>query len=286
MFVFDRVTGEPVHQTEERPVPPSRVPGEVAWPTQPFPVRPAPLSRQNAVTEAELTNVTPESRAYCTALFARLKHSDGIFTPADTTLGLWFPGTLGGATWSGISFDPTSGYAFVNVNEIGAIGMMRRSTDGAGAPAYERWSPLGSYARFWDDHDLPCQRPPWGKLHAVNVATGDIVWTVPLGVNDSLLARGVGKTGAPNIGGSIATAGGLVFIGSTNDKRFRAFDVRTGEELWVTRLEGSGHATPITYRGARTGKQFVVIAAGGGGQFDRDQADVVAAYALPDGASP
>ena len=105
-------------------------------------------------------------------------------------------------------------------------------------------------------------------------------------MNDSLLARGVGKTGAPNIGGSIATAGGLVFIGSTNDKRLRAFDVRTGEELWVTRLEGSAHATPITYRGARSGKQFVVIAAGGGGQFDRDQADVVAAYALPDGVAP
>ncbi|HKH94193.1 MAG TPA: PQQ-binding-like beta-propeller repeat protein, partial [Gemmatimonadaceae bacterium] len=169
---------------------------------------------------------------------------------------------------------------------IGAMGMIRRRRAGSAAPEWERWAPGGGYARFWDDNDLPCTRPPWGKLHAIDLATGDYVWTVPLGVNDSLLARGVGKTGAPNIGGSIVTAGGLVFIGGTNDKRFRAFDVRTGAELWVARLEGSAHATPITYRGPRTGRQYVVIAAGGGGQFDRDQADVVAAYALPQADAP
>ncbi|MEO8561661.1 MAG: pyrroloquinoline quinone-dependent dehydrogenase [bacterium] len=284
MFVFDRRTGEPVHQITERPVPPSHVPGESAWPTQPFPSKPGPLSRQSAVTEADLTDVTPESRAYCTALFKQATHSDGLYSPGDTTVGLWFPGTLGGATWSGVSIDPTTGYAYVNVNDIGAIGMLRRRAPGA-EPAYERWSPSGNYARFWDDHDLPCQRPPWGKLHAINLATGDFVWSVPLGVNDSLLARGVDRTGAPNIGGSIVTAGGLVFIGSTNDHRFRAFDAKTGEELWVAALEASAHATPITYRGPRSGRQFVVVAAGGGGSFSRDQSDVVAAYALPAGGA-
>jgi quinoprotein glucose dehydrogenase len=287
MFVFDRSTGEPLFPIEERPVPASHVPGEQAWPTQPYPVKPAPLSRHTAITAADLTEVTPESRAYCTRLFAQFGSTGGAYVPPDTVLSLWLPGTLGGATWSGVSIDPRSGTAFVNVNEIAAIGMIRRRAPGAPAPAWERWSPSGGpYARFWDGDDLPCQRPPWGKLHAVDLATGEVRWTVPLGVNDALLARGVGKTGAPNIGGSIATAGGLVFIGSTNDKRFRAFDARTGAELWVTRLEGSAHATPITYRGARSGKQFVVVAAGGGGQFDRDQADVVAAYALPDGAAP
>ena len=286
MFLFDRRTGEPLFPIEERPVPASHVPGEQAWPTQPYPVKPAPLSRHTAVTAADITDVTPESRAYCTRLFARFGSSGGAYVPPDTVASLWFPGTLGGATWSGVSVDPASGTAFVNVNEIGAIGMIRRRAPGAPAPAWERWSPAGGpYARFWDDDDLPCQRPPWGKLHAIDLSTGEFRWTVPLGVNDALLARGVRNTGAPNIGGSIATAGGLVFIGSTNDKRLRAFDARTGEELWVTRLEGSAHATPVTYRGARTGKQFVVVAAGGGGQFDRDQADVVAAYALPDGAA-
>jgi glucose dehydrogenase len=283
MFLFDRLTGEPLFPLEERPMPPRHVPGEETWPTQPYPVKPAPLSRHTAITAADLTDVTPESRAYCTRLFAQFAFSGNAYTPSDTLLGLWFPGTLGGATWSGVSIDPATSTAFVNVNEIGAMGAIRRRATGAAAPAWERWAPGGGYARFWDDDDLPCQRPPWGKLHAIDLATGEFRWTVPLGVNDSLLARGVGKTGAPNIGGSIATAGGLVFIGSTNDKRFRAFDVGTGAELWVTKLEGSGHATPITYRGARTGRQFVVIAAGGGGQFDRDQADVVAAYALSDG---
>jgi quinoprotein glucose dehydrogenase len=287
MFVLDRRTGQPLFPIEERPVPASHVPGEQAWPTQPYPLKPAPLSRHTAITAADLTDVTPESRAFCTRLFAQFGSSGGAYVPADTVLSLWFPGTLGGATWSGVSVDPASGTAFVNVNEIGAMGMIRRRAAGAAAPAWERWSPNGGpYARFWDDDDLPCQRPPWGKLHAIDLATGEYLWTVPLGMNDALVARGVGKTGAPNIGGSIATAGGLVFIGSTNDKRFRAFDARTGDELWVTRLEGSAHATPITFRGARSGKQFVVIAAGGGGQFDRDQADVVAAYALPDGATP
>ena len=285
MFVFDRVTGEPLHQIVERPVPTSRVPGEAAWPTQPFPVKPAPLSRHTAMTEADLTDVTPESRAYCADVLRKATQRGGVYSPIDTAMGVWFPGTLGGATWSGVSFDPATGYAFVNVNDIGAVGAMRPRAGGAMPRMYERWSPFGTYARFWDPNDLPCQRPPWGKLHAIDVSTGDYVWTVPLGVSDSLLARGVGKTGAPNIGGSIATAGGLVFIGGTNDRRFRAFDSRTGEELWVTRLEASAHATPITYRGPRSGRQFVVIAAGGGGFFSRDQADVVAAYALPAGGA-
>ena len=285
MFVFDRRTGDPLFPIEERPVPASHVPGEQAWPTQPFPVKPAPLARHSAITAADLTDVTPESRAFCTGLFAQVGHNGGMYSPTDTVLSLWFPGTLGGATWSGVSIDPRTAYAYVNVNEIGALGIMRRRATGRPGPEWERSAPGGAYARFWDPNDLPCQRPPWGRLHAIDLATGDYVWTATLGVNDSLLARGVGKTGAPNIGGSIVTAGGLVFIGSTNDKRFRAFDARTGAELWVTRLEGSAHGTPITYRGPRSGRQYVVVAAGGGGQFDRDQADVVAAYALP-GAAP
>jgi quinoprotein glucose dehydrogenase len=285
MFVLDRRTGEPLFPIEERPMPASHVPGEQAWPTQPYPSKPAPLVRHTAITAADLTDVTPESRAYCANLFSQFRWSGNAYTPIDTLPGVWFPGTLGGATWSGASIDPRLGYAFVNVNEVGAIGAMREKPNGSSAPEWERFSPWGLYARFWDPNDLPCQRPPWGKLIAVNLATGEFAWSVTLGVNDGLLARGVPKTGAPNLGGSIATAGGLVFIGSTNDKRFRAFDARTGAELWVAKLEASAHATPITYRGERTGRQFVVIAAGGGGAFDRDQADVVAAFALPDGGT-
>jgi len=283
VFAFDRVTGEPLFEIEERPVPASNVPGEAAWPTQPVPVAPPPLVRQHALTRDDLTAVTPTSRAACAALFDRVRRSVGLYTPPDTVLTLWFPGTLGGATWSGASFDPATGYLFVNVNEVGAVGAIRARGDGAdGAPAYQRSSPWGPYARFWDDDALPCQRPPWGRLHAVDLTTGTIAWSATLGVVDTLLALGVAKTGAPSLGGSIATAGGLVFIAGTNDRRLRAFDARTGAELWEARLEASGHATPITYQGRRSGRQYVVVAAGGGGFFSAHYSDAVVAFALPE----
>jgi len=136
--------------------------------------------------------------------------------------------------------------------------------------------------RFWDENGWPCQEPPWGLLYAVDMRTGDIRWRVPLGVVEELAAKGMKDTGSPNIGGSIVTGGGLVFIGGSNDRRFRAFDAATGRILWETKLEASGHAMPITYQGKRTGKQFVVIAASGGGYLSRHAADVLAAYALPD----
>ncbi|MCA1604608.1 MAG: PQQ-binding-like beta-propeller repeat protein, partial [Acidobacteria bacterium] len=140
---------------------------------------------------------------------------------------------------------------------------------------------LGEYARFWDQNFWPCQQPPWGTLNAVDLNKGEIAWKVPLGIIDELAAKGLDKTGAPNLGGSIVTAGGLVFIAGTGDKRFRAFDARTGKELWAERLEAGGHATPVTYQGRRSGKQYVVIAAGGGGYFSRAGSDVLVAFALP-----
>jgi hypothetical protein len=155
--------------------------------------------------------------------------------------------------------------------------------------AYIRSSKWGSYARFWDDHHYPCQQPPWGELNAIDLKTGKLAWKVPLGVVDDLAKRGIPKTGIYNLGGSIATAGGLVFIGATADHRCRAFDSRTGKELWVDELESNAHATPITYLGKKTKKQFVVVAVGPGGYFNNDAAapTVLAAYALfPKGQGP
>jgi glucose dehydrogenase len=273
VFLFDRVTGEPIYPIEEEPVPKSTVPGEQSWPTQPIPALPPPLSR-STVTADEITNVTPESHRFCAELFSHLQ-SQGRFTPWGTELTVVFPGTLGGGTWSGGSFDPARGYLFVNANEIGAIGQMAPQPDGAPS-RYRRTSPQGDYARFWDDRQLPCQQPPWGTLTAIDVNTGQFAWRVPLGITEGIKE----KTGSANLGGSIATAGGLVFIGATNDSRFRAFDSATGAELWVTKLEASGHATPITYLG-RNGKQYVAIAAGGGGFFSPSGSDTLAAFALP-----
>jgi quinoprotein glucose dehydrogenase len=149
----------------------------------------------------------------------------------------------------------------------------------AAAPEqYRRGSKDGEYARFWDQQQWPCQKPPWGTLNAVDVNTGEIAWKVPLGAVDELKKT----TGTSNLGGSIVTAGGVVFIGATIDSRFRGFDALTGEQLWAAELEASAHATPITYMGKKTGKQFVVIAAGGGGFFKGKVSDVLEAFALPD----
>ena len=275
VFILDRLTGKPLFPVEERPVPHSDVPGEAAWPTQPSPVKPPPLVRQS-FSEGDLSTVTPESNRYCAQLFHSLE-SHGMYTPYGRKLTLVVPGTLGGANWSGASFDRASGYLFVNANEVGAVGAMEPQA--ADAPVrYRRASKEGEYARFWDQHQWPCQKPPWGTLNAVDVNKGEIVWKVPIGVVDGLKTT----TGTPNLGGSIVTDGGVVFIGATTDSRFRAFDARTGEQLWVGDLEASAYATPMTYLGKKTGKQFVVIAAGGGGYFIGKVSDVLVAFAPPD----
>jgi len=275
VFVFNRLTGEPIFGIEERSVPSSDVPGETASPTQPFPVKPPPLARITPITREDLTTVSDASRRQCEELLASVK-SGGIFTPPGRDLTLWFPGTLGGATWSGGSINPELGYLFVNTNEVGAVGQMVERDQ-----TYRRASRWGAYARFWDDQHLPCQAPPWGRMHAIDLATGDVVWQVPFGDAPQLAAQGVTGTGTPSLGGSIATRTGLVFIGGTNDRRFRAFDAKTGRVLWQTELPASGHATPMSYRGPRSGRQFVVIAGGGGGRFSSQVSDAIVAFALP-----
>jgi membrane-bound PQQ-dependent dehydrogenase (glucose/quinate/shikimate family) len=277
VFILDRRNGQPIFPVKEQAVPVSDVPGESSWPTQPIPEKPRALSRAS-MTAADLTEVTPESHRTCASLFAELENH-GRYTPYGTKPTLVFPGTLGGATWSGVSFNPTLGYIFVNTNEVGAIGQMVKQAAGS-STAYRRTSPAGAYARFWDENLWPCQKPPWGLLTAVDVNSGEIAWRVPLGITEELEKKGVHNTGAPNIGGSIATAGGLVFIAATNDKRFRAFNAHTGQEIWSTVLDASGHATPATYLGPN-GRQYIVIAAGGGGFFGSSSADSLIAFALP-----
>jgi len=279
VFVFDRVTGEPVFGIEERAVPQSGVPGERTWPTQPFPVKPPPLSRITALTRDQLTSVTPESRRQCEAMFDAAR-SGGLYTAPGRETTIWFPGTMGGATWSGGAADPARGLLFVNTNDVGAAGLMQEQPPGAPL-AYRRTSPWGEYARFWDASNLPCQQPPWGQLHAVDLVTGDIRWQVPLGNAPQLSARGITGTGTPNIGGAIATASGLVFIAATNDARLRAFDASSGRVLLDAALPASGHATPITYRAPRSGRQLVVVAAGGGGRFSATVSDTIVAFGLP-----
>lgn len=280
VFVFNRLTGEPIYPIEERPVPQSDVPGEATWPTQPFPVKPPPLARQS-MTRAEITKVSAESQRYCTELFDKLKNK-GPYTPAGLEPTLMFPGYHGGANWSSASYDPGAGYLFVNMNEDGAVGQMNPQPSGSPVP-YIRRGRFDEYAWFRDKDNRPCQEPPWGTLTAVDLRSGEIAWRIPLGIVDELEAKGIHNTGSQNLGGSIVTAGGLLFIAGTTDRRFRAFDVENGKQLWESRLEANGHATPMTFQGNRTGKQFVVIASGGGGflrSLSSVLSDTVVAYSL------
>jgi glucose dehydrogenase len=279
IFVFNRLTGKPLFPIQERPVPKSQIPGEASWPTQPFPVAPPPLAR-TSITLDDISTVTPESHDECLKAFSSALPSR-LFQPWGTTLTLEFPGTLGGSNWSGAAFDPSSGNLFVNLSELGTLGEMEPQPPGS--PESYFWNTKwGTYARFWDSNHYPCQQPPWGTLNAVNLNTGKIVWKVPLGVVDALEAKGVPKTGLYNLGGAIVTAGGLVFIAAASDHRFRAFDARTGKELWVTHVEANGHATPLTYMGSRSKRQFVVLAVGPGGNIEDGSSGPTAliAYAL------
>lgn len=283
LFVFDRVTGKPIYGMEERPVPSSQVPGEKASPTQPFPLKPAPLSRVS-ITKDEIYDRTPEHAAFCRELFEK---NDMRISPLYTPLGLegnvlMFPSTLGGGGWGGVSGDPTLGYLFTNVNNLGQWGHMEQKTNPkTGQTSWVRTSAYGTYARFWNrDTRVPCTNPPFGEMVAVDTRTGDIAWRAPLGTIPALEELGVKNTGALSLGGSIATAGGLVFIAATNDSRFRAFESKTGRLLWEQPIDANGHTIPITYQG-RDGKQYVAImAGGGGGYFGGTPGDSVMAFAL------
>ena len=278
LYVLDRLTGKPVWGVEERPVPASDVPGEAAWPTQPFPLKPPPLTRLS-MTKEKVSNISPESHAYCLEQFEKFK-TLGPFTPFSVKEPrLVFPSSMGGADWAGVSYDPKLGYIFANASNLGQTGQMVATDPGSPMPYRNQ----GAYARFMDKEGYPCNQPPWGELSAVDSHTGDVVWRVPLGSYDELEAKGMKNTGAINLGGSIATAGGVLFIAATADGKFRAFDSRTGKELWVTKLDSIGNATPITYR-ARNGKQYVVIVAGGPGHLRGSPirpSDAVIAFALP-----
>jgi glucose dehydrogenase len=301
MFILDRLTGKPVFGVEERPVDKSNVPGEASYPTQPFPLKPPPLSRvsfshDDIVTAAD---TTPEHAKACQELWDKFGglYNAGPFTTfpyhaagATTKPAIVFPGATGGANWGGTATDPKLGYVFVNTKDSPLMGWMEdnpryKPGNPEGLVPYIRTAPAGLGFFTAQVHDAngstignwPCYKPPWGRLIAVNASTGDFAWNVPLGVTDSL-PEGKRNTGVPNTAGPIVTAGGLVFIGATSDSRFRAFDSKTGKELWVTKLDYTASAIPITYQG-KNGKQYVAIVAAVGGSSAAGKGLVV--FALP-----
>ena len=295
LFLLDRVTGKPIYGVEDRPVPPSEVPLERASKTQPFPLKPPPLSRMT-MSMADIATVTPELEAACRKLVEGVQLGGPYLPNGYKRLRVQFPGNHGGVNWGGVSFNPELGFLFVSTNELGQLAGLTDRDPAATGPAQaagqgNRVHPDGPYqsvpggGRFSFTPDgstqqLPCQQPPWGQLTAVNVNTGEFAWRVPLGITESL-PPDKQRTGRPGNGGSIATAGGLVFIGATDDGRFRAFDAKSGKEVWTVKLGGASQAVPSTYLG-RDGRQYVVVTSTGGGFFGAPLTDdSIMAFALP-----
>jgi quinoprotein glucose dehydrogenase len=290
LFVLDRETGVPVFPVEERPVPASDVPGESAWPTQPFPLVPAPFVPQRLRPE-DAWGLTPWDRARCRKRLARLRN-EGIFTPPSLRGTLVYPAHTGGANWGGVAVDLERRILVVNATNLafevrliprsdfesersGGEALLREYAPQAGTPFGMVREPVLSPFK------LPCNPPPWGTLTALSLESGEVLWQRPLGTVPDLVRLPLPiEFGLPNLGGPIATAGGLVFIGAAMDGILRAFDIETGEELWSDRLPAGGNATPMTYLGP-DGRQYLAIAAGGHGKLGTRRGDHVLAWALP-----
>jgi len=275
VFLFDRETGKPLFEVEEKPVPSSDVPGEEASPTQPIPVKPPPFATQ-VFDETNVTNIGKANRESVLNQLRRIRNGPA-FLPPSFQGSIAVPGLLGGANWSGASFDPTTGWLYVNSNNLPfIIQLVKAGADRGGS--YGPYRHVG-YPQARDDEGYPSIKPPWGLLNAINLNTGEFAWRVPLGEYAELTARGLPRTGTENIGGSIVTAGGLVIIGAAKDERIHAFDKQTGKLLWEHPLPAGGYATPSTYMVG--GRQYIVIAAGGAGKMETKAGDSFVAFALP-----
>ena len=279
LFILNRVTGKPIYDVKEVPVPQSNVTDEKTSPTQPVPVTPPALARQSFSAATDLVNLTPELESFCKNLIATHKiHDSEAFSPLtmDSQIA-HFPGAGGGAEWGGGAFDPKLGYFIVNTNEMGSIEQLEKKPGGWWASTT---GPDSYFIQESKDGYMPCQNPPWGNLYAVNVNTGKIAWRVNLGVTDSL-PEGKKNTGRGSLGAPLTTASGLTFIGATDDSRFRAFETKTGKEIWTYKLDASAHASPVSYRGT-DGKQYVAVVATGGSLLHSPSiGDSLVVFALP-----
>jgi glucose dehydrogenase len=287
LFVFDRVSGEPVFPIEYKEFPASTLTGEITSKTQPIPSKPAPFSRQ-LLTADLLSNRTPAVHQAALDQFQSFR-SEGQFVP----LGVGkptvvFPGFDGGAEWGGQAFDPDTGLYYVNANDLAWTGALEPNTGGrfvgpatgGGHPLINNAFRFTGYKKFLDADGYPAVAPPWGTLNAIDLNTGEYVWKIPLGEYPELVQQGLTNTGSENYGGPIVTAGGLVFIAATNhDRKIRAFDKATGALLWEATMPSSGNATPATYE--VNGRQYLVVAAGGGKSRTGGPGGTYVAFALP-----
>jgi len=294
IFSFNRATGEPVFEIEERAVPQSGVAGEHLSRTQPFPVAPPSIARHDVVTEDDAWGLIYFDTRSCRKKIARLK-SEGLFTPPSIEGTLQLPGYAGGINWGGLAFEPDKQLVVVFSMDVPMeVALIPRDElqlayDSGEFDGFEFASMSGTpYAMrrtmLSSPLGMPCTAPPWGWLTAIDMRNGTISWKRSVGSVQDLAPAIVPnlELGVGGLGGPIITAGGVVFMAATQDNYLRAFDLNDGETLWEGRLPAGGQATPMTYYLEEIGKQYVVIAAGGHARLGTTAGDYVIAYALPD----
>lgn len=300
MYILDRRTGKPLTRVEERPVPQGPAKGDWLSPTQPFSPD-LPAFDNTRLTPQSMWGLTPLDQMWCRIKFSEARY-EGMFTPPGYPRpSITYPSYLGGVNWGGISVDPERKLAIVNWSRIANYTAMvtreeadrkgyKRSTNGGahvGEPVAQEGTPFALLTGpFLSPLNVPCTEPPFGMIGVVDLTAGKMKWQRPLGTSaDSgpLQSRSYVPLpmGTMNTGGSVTTKSGLAFIAATQERALRAFDVNTGKMVWRTPLPAGGHATPMSYMSKTSGRQFVVIAAGGNAPLSSGSGDYVIAYALP-----
>lgn len=293
IYILDRRTGAPLTEVRDQAVPRGSIPTETYAPSQPFSVGfPSPHSPK-VMRESDMWGATPLDQLWCRIAFRRHDYR-GMYTPPSVRGSIQYPSNFGVMDWGSVSIDSATGTIFVNsahlpmsLHLIPQAEMARMDAEANKMFSPQKGTPYAANPQpMISPIGIPCNAPPWGKLTAIDLATRSIKWQRPLGTSRDSAPLGIAVPGAPNIAGSVATGGGLVFIGAAIDDYLRAFDSATGKELWRARLPAGGQAAPMTYVSARTGKQYVVIAAGGHQLMKTRLGDSVIAYALPDSPQP
>ena len=301
VFLLDRRTGTPLAAVEERPVPQGGVPGERIAPTQPFSTG-MPSFAGALPSERRMWGVTPFDQLWCRIKFREARF-DGTMTPLSTERPtVTWPGYLGGMDWGSVAVDPERGVMLVNSNDVGnynrlltraeadrmGLAPISRTHEGSvGGAVAQAGTPYGAeITPFLSPLVVPCTQPPFGMIAAVDLRTRQLLWSKPFGTGENSGPLTIHShlpltMGVPNIGGAVMTRGGVAFIGAAQDDYLRAYETATGRELWKTKLPAGGNATPMAYWSDASGREFIVIAAGGHGGLLTTPGDDIIAYALP-----